>query len=471
LLKNSSGSDMGGISYYPSNYGTATQQNTVTIASVSNQKLGIQANAGGGGSAQDIWFSNKGGQFNAYLFSTGNFTLQNGGTFTDAGYRLDVVGTARVSGAATFLSNVGINTTSPSSQLHIAGSTDNAFTDGLRVSRQSTLGQYVSLNYAGGIVNFIAVDTVGSTPQIGFYTSTNGTSGTERMRITSTGNVGIGTSSPSSLASTTNLIVRGTSAGATALIQSLSSDGGCSIGLYSGASASDDGAILYQKNLRFGSVTDVGLGGFAERMRITSGGNVCIGMTTSPYGRVSIKSNSATIYAGFGIYAASNENFTLLNHDGNVGYIGCDSTATGFATPLAFWINSAIRITMSTNGSIGAPSGTNIYNASDARLKKNISTTTYGLDAISALNPVKFNWVDGFEPSEDGKDMLGFVAQEVQQVIPEAIESFGGNSITIGDTTIDNPLRVNEKFIIPVLVKAIQEQQVQIEELKTLLKA
>ena len=126
---------------------------------------------------------------------------------------------------------------------------------------------------------------------------------------------------------------------------------------------------------------------------------------------------------------------------------------------------------ISSNGSIGAPSGTNIYNASDVRLKKNISTTTYGLDAISALNPVKFNWVDGFEPSEDGKDMLGFVAQEVQEVIPEAVESFGGNSITVGDTVIENPLRVNEKFIIPVLVKAIQEQQVQIEELKTLLKA
>jgi len=203
-----------------------------------------------------------------------------------------------------------------------------------------------------------------------------------------------------------------------------------------------------------------------ERMRITSGGALCIGMTTSPYGIVSIKSNSATIYAGFGVYAASNENFTLLNHDGNVGYIGCDSTSTGFATPLAFWINSAIRMTMSTNGNIGAPSGSNIYNASDARLKKNISTTTYGLDTISALNPVKFNWVDGFEPSEDGKDMLGFVAQEVQQVIPEAIESFGENSITIGNTEIDNPLRVNEKFIIPVLVKAIQELKAEIEILK-----
>jgi len=289
----------------------------------------------------------------------------------------------------------------------------------------------------------------------------------ERMRITSAGNVGIGTSSP-----TNPLQVETTGADlGIQIYRNVASDGG-SVPLFL-SHKSTAGTIRTVNIEGIGSgdmlfrTGATGLATFGTvRMTITSGGNVCIGMNTSPYGRVSIKSNSATIYAGFGVYAASNENFTLLNHDGNVGYIGCDSTATGFATPLAFWINSAIRMTMSTNGSIGAPSGTNIYNASDVRLKKNISTTTYGLNAISALNPVKFNWVDGFEPSEDGKDMLGFVAQEVQTVIPEAIESFGGNSIKIGDTTIDNPLRVNEKFIIPVLVKAIQEQQAQIDELK-----
>ena len=131
--------------------------------------------------------------------------------------------------------------------------------------------------------------------------------------------------------------------------------------------------------------------------------------------------------------------------------------------------NGSERMRISTNGSIGAPNGTNIYNASDIRLKQNISTTTYGLDAVSSLNPIKFNWVDGFEPTEDGKDMLGFVAQEVQTVIPEAVESFGGNSITVGDTVIENPLRVNEKFIIPVLVKAIQELKSENDTLKEIL--
>ena len=126
--------------------------------------------------------------------------------------------------------------------------------------------------------------------------------------------------------------------------------------------------------------------------------------------------------------------------------------------------NGNDRMRISYNGSIGAPTGTNIYNPSDIRLKQNISTTTYGLNTIALLNPVKFNWVDGFESSEDGKDMLGFVAQEVFEVVPEAVESFGGD-INLNGTLIDNPLRVNEKFLIPVLTKAIQEQQAIIDGL------
>ena len=123
------------------------------------------------------------------------------------------------------------------------------------------------------------------------------------------------------------------------------------------------------------------------------------------------------------------------------------------------------RFRISYNGSIGAGgSTTNIYNASDIRLKKNITPISYGLDTISMLNPVKFNWADGFEPVEADKTLLGFIAQEVEEVIPEAIESFGG-SIDLNGTTIENTLRVNEKFLIPVLTKAIQEQQAIIDGL------
>jgi hypothetical protein len=143
-------------------------------------------------------------------------------------------------------------------------------------------------------------------------------------------------------------------------------------------------------------------------------------------------------------------------------------TWTGGGGGIEFRPLNTLRMTIGPTGNIGAPSGTNIFNASDIRLKQNINPTTYGLNTISLLNPVKFNWINGFEPSEDGKDMLGFVAQEVLEVIPEAVESFGGD-INLNGELIDNPLRVNEKFIIPVLVKAIQEQQAKITALEEIL--
>jgi hypothetical protein len=199
----------------------------------------------------------------------------------------------------------------------------------------------------------------------------------------------------------------------------------------------------------------------AERMRITSAGYVGIGVTPTEFFDVNgIARFRDKIYLADGTSSAPSLRF----FNSNSGLFLPVSDTIGFSA------GNAERMRISSNGSIGAPSGTNIYNASDIRLKQNVSTTTYGLNTISLLNPVKFNWVDGFEPTEDGKDMLGFVAQEVQEVLPEAIESFGGD-INLNGTTITNPLRVNEKFIIPVLVKAIQEQQAQIEELKTLLNA
>jgi hypothetical protein len=129
-----------------------------------------------------------------------------------------------------------------------------------------------------------------------------------------------------------------------------------------------------------------------------------------------------------------------------------------------------VKLLIYANGNLGAPSGSNIYNASDCRLKKNIRTISYGLCDVMKLQPKIFNWKDNFTPSENGKEMLGFIAQDVQPIVPEVVEQFSdGSDITFDNETITNPLRVNEKFIIPILTKAIQEQQCMIDTLKSCL--
>jgi hypothetical protein len=292
---------------------------------------------------------------------------------------------------------------------------------------------------------------------------------TERMRITSAGNVGIGTTSPGQLLEVVGGEIKA------GRVDSSNEGGQVSFGRSTDNATAwyiDTYGNVASPQLRFVDVT-----GAAVRMTLT-GSNVGIG-TSSPAVKLQIdgtngqerfrlNNNDSTAYTSF---TEQEIRMWRQNDSGGAFQLATQAfsgTWTGGGGGILFSPLNTLRMTIGPTGNIGAPSGTNIFNASDIRLKQNISTTTYGLNTISLLNPVKFNWVNGFEPSEDGKDMLGFVAQEVLEVIPEAVESFGGD-INLNGELIDNPLRVNEKFIIPVLVKAIQEQQAKITALEEIL--
>jgi hypothetical protein len=278
--------------------------------------------------------------------------------------------------------------------------------------------------------------------------------GTSIVTFLKGGNVGIGTNTPSAL-------LHLSTSGSTAAIIS-----GTGTNVYSSLSFTNS-TTGYGYDVGFGGSASIAPNSFyiyggssaSVKLAITSGGDINMN-TTSGNKLVTVKGQTGNGYYG---------EVRLGNVDHSAGIIG-RHVSSGNAN-LEFWTENyssggyTLKMTITASGNIGAPTGTNIYNASDVRFKQNITTITNGLDKIIGLNPIKFNWIEGFEESEDGKDMLGFIAQEVQNVIPEAVESFGNSSITIGETIIDNPLRVNEKFIIPVLVKAIQELSKQNEEL------
>ena len=74
------------------------------------------------------------------------------------------------------------------------------------------------------------------------------------------------------------------------------------------------------------------------------------------------------------------------------------------------------RFQINSNGNIGAPTGNNIYNASDERLKENMIELTDGLIKIKELKPISFNWKEGWNKSLDGVTQYGFGAQTTQVV-------------------------------------------------------
>jgi hypothetical protein len=87
-----------------------------------------------------------------------------------------------------------------------------------------------------------------------------------------------------------------------------------------------------------------------------------------------------------------------------------------------------------------------IIQTSDARMKEGIQTLDYGLNEVLKLNPVSFYWKNNTEGSRN----IGLIAQEVQQVVNEAVKT--------GDDK-DNTLGINYSELIPVLIKGMQEQQ------------
>ena len=97
---------------------------------------------------------------------------------------------------------------------------------------------------------------------------------------------------------------------------------------------------------------------------------------------------------------------------------------------------------------------------SDARYKKNIQNSTLGLSFIKRLHPVAYNLT-----FEGQKEILynGFIAQEVETVLQEINEEFSGLCVPDNETGRYG-LRYAE-FVVP-LVKAVQEQQDQIEALE-----
>jgi len=91
-----------------------------------------------------------------------------------------------------------------------------------------------------------------------------------------------------------------------------------------------------------------------------------------------------------------------------------------------------------------------INSKSDMRLKENITPLLHGVKTIQAINPVAFTWKNGSGAA------YGVIAQEIENVLPAIVAE--------GD---DGYKSVSYTQIIAFLVKAVQEQQEQIEELKS----
>ena len=285
------------------------------------------------------------------------------------------------------------------------------------------------------------------------YGAVSGTTGTF------TGNVGIGTASPAH-----NLEIVSTASGSvndTLQIRNnaTASGTGSRIRFINSTDANSDTNGASIASIRTGNDNDLAFETEnAERMRIDSSGTVFYGCTALPDGSADGVSLASTqSQRRFSINATSNSNQILFyNGNGLVGNINTSGSATNYVT------------------------------SSDYRLKENVDYTWDATARLKQLKPARFNFKVDADTTVDG-----FLAHEVSSIVPEAItgakdamavetrytaddvETQGdtpsknvGDPKTYSSSKIDSQ-GIDQSKLVPLLVKALQEQQIVIESLTT----
>ena len=166
----------------------------------------------------------------------------------------------------------------------------------------------------------------------------------------------------------------------------------------------------------------------SERMRITSGGNL------------EMASN-----AGF-LQLATNQTMRIPS-TGGIGYVGHINSSTVFQ--IAY---------NSTSAGVQLSSGATSWGTfSDSRLKNITGTYTNALNDIAQIQPVKFTW----KSDEDNKPQVGVIAQSVQNVVPESVDS-----TTIKMDGTEEYLTVRYTELIPLMIASIQELKAELDATK-----
>ena len=348
------------------------------------------------------------------IYRSGTDTIIGGGT---ASQKLTIAD----SGLATFSNNVfiaGDNTnTGYSRYLKLYGNSDPS----TNVDRWAGLAVY---NNGGNNVNELA-----------FFTGSGDSSRTEKMRITSAGNVGIGTTSP---LSTLDLGINGGQKFYVYANGSIRSGMGIDL-----SGSSRELSIFHTSSNNIDGDISLGLrnetsGQYVERMRVQGNGNVVIGSTTTP-SRLEIRDSKTGSFNSphLTIYGSGYGSFQWLDTDAYHIYTNSDGRD--------------IEIICYANGVRLEPSATAWVSNSDISLKENIKPLENVLDKIKDYRCVEYNFKD--DKVTDKK--IGFIAQDWENDFSAVISKDKNDKLGIKYTET-----------IPVLLKAIQELQARVKELE-----
>jgi hypothetical protein len=382
-------------------------------------KLQISASSGGDTSGLRITRTDTGGG-DWKIWSTSNANGEGGGKL--------IFGTASNYMTLDGSGNLGLGTTSPTEKLHVAGA--------FRVTgAQTTAGTGVYLDYSSGIGSVNVYGPDNSTQGIWrVYTATaNGGTGSEKARITSGGDLLVGTTSASGTDADNRIIaIYGAGSANRAQLRLINSNTGTSGSDGTSLSVGSDLNLYITQYESAGIVFETG--GANQRAQIDSSGNLLIGTTS---------------------LGNTHAYFEVSTVDRRILNLGSSTTAS--AGVLQFRNPNGVVGVVATSGS-----STSYLTSSDYRLKENITPMTGALSIVSQLKPVTYKW------KSDGLNGQGFIAHELQAIVPDCVT---GEKDAVDDEGNPKYQGIDTSFLVATLTAAIQEQQAIIESLKARLDA
>jgi hypothetical protein len=244
--------------------------------------------------------------------------------------------------------------------------------------------------------------------------------GTTAVTIDTSQNVGIGTASPSYKLDVQTALT-GTAAGDNTALYVGSLASGRDVNIRFGDGTNATTRIGYLSGYQYFYVNG------SERMRITLGGDVGIGVSPGLGGRLEVNRNGERC---------------LVLHN----------TATGSAANAIqdFYRNGTQVGSITTTGT-----NTTYGTSSDYRLKENIVPMTGALDKVTLLKPCTYTW------KADGSAGQGFIAHELQVIVPDAV---AGEKDAINEDGSIKPQGIDTSYLVATLTAAIQELKSQLDE-------
>lgn len=384
--------------------------------------------------------------------------------------------------------NVGIGTASANKLLHLK-----ANSPVINLHSDNASSAQISFTNSGGVSEqgFIKYEHAGDyAGSMQFRTS-----GSERMRIDASGNLGLGVT-PSAWGTLTPAFQLGAS-GAFMSAQSGST------AAYFGTNAHFDGSVWrYKVNAHAAYVRQLngehswftapsGTAGnaitFTQAMTLSAAGNLGIGYTSPG---VKGEGSDGTIRQAF-CHPSSGVAYsgTITNHPlafitndterariDSSGNLLVGTTSAGYGSRLAVVApasNAAASFQVSANGSgaidwynasggyvasvIVNASSVSYNTTSDYRLKENVAPMQNALDTVAQLNPVTYTW------KADGSAGQGFIAHELQAVVPDCVT---GEKDAVDANGNPQYQGVDTSFLVATLVKAIQELKAEVDSLR-----